>query len=99
MAGKDRVGADLLYLAGPEPDFAWRTFIEAVVGITGRLGVSTVVGLGAFHAPTPHTRPVRLASTVPPQSADLAGRVEHHVPGQPSDFARAQSGLDREQHN
>ena len=35
----------------------------------------TVVGLGAFPAPTPHTRPVRLASTVPPQSADLAGRV------------------------
>ncbi len=28
-----------------------------------------------FPAPTPHTRPVRLASTVPPQSAELAGRV------------------------
>ena len=34
-----------------------------------------MVGLGAFPAPTPHTRPVRLASTVPPQSAALAGRV------------------------
>ena len=75
LAGKDRVGADLLYLTGPEPDFGWRSFIEAVVGITGRLGVRTVVGLGAFPAPTPHTRPVRLASTVPPESADLAGRV------------------------
>jgi hypothetical protein len=75
LAGKDRVGADLLYLTGPEPDFAWPTFIKAVVGLTGQLGVRTVVGLGAFPAPTPHTRPVRLASTVPPESVHLAGRI------------------------
>jgi predicted ATP-grasp superfamily ATP-dependent carboligase len=75
VAGKDRVGADILYLTGPEPDFRWPTFIEAVVGLTRALQVRTVVGLGAFPAPTPHTRPVRLASTVPPQSAELAGRV------------------------
>ena len=75
VAGKDRVGADILYLTGPEPDFRWPTFIEAVVGLAQGLQVRTVVGLGAFPAPTPHTRPVRLASTVPPQSADLAGRV------------------------
>ena len=75
VAGKDRVGADLLYLSGPEPDFRWPTFIEAVVGLVRDLGVRTVVGFGAFPAPTPHTRPVRLASTVPPQSVELAGRV------------------------
>ena len=75
LAGKDRVGADILYLTGPEPDFCWPTFIRAVVGLVRLLGVRTVVGLGAFPAPTPHTRPVRLASTVPPESADLAGRV------------------------
>jgi hypothetical protein len=75
MSGKDRVGADLLYLSGPEPDFRWPTFIEAVVGLVRDLGVRTVVGFGAFPAPTPHTRPVRLASTVPPQSVELAGRV------------------------
>ncbi len=75
LAGKDRVGADILYLTGPEPDFGWRTFIEAVVGIVHRLDVRMVVGLGAFPAPAPHTRPVRLASTVPPESADLVGRV------------------------
>jgi hypothetical protein len=75
VAGHDRVGADLVYLTGPEPDFRWPTFIEAVVGLVRDLDVRTVVGLGAFPAPTPHTRPVRLASTVPPQSADLAGRV------------------------
>jgi hypothetical protein len=75
VAGKDRVGADILYLTGPEPDFRWPTFIDAVVGLVRDLGVRIVVGLGAFPAPTPHTRPVRLASTVPPQSAELAGRV------------------------
>ena len=75
LAGKDQVGADILYLTGPEPDFGWPSFIEAVIGLVRRLGVRIVVGLGAFPAPTPHTRPVRLASTVPPDSADLAGRV------------------------
>ena len=75
VAGKDRVGTDIVYLTGPEPDFRWPTFIEAVVGLAQALQVRTVVGLGAFPAPTPHTRPVRLASTVPPQSAELAGRV------------------------
>lgn len=74
-SGKDRAGADLLYLTGPEPDFRWPTFIREVVGLVQDLGVRTVVGLGAFPAPAPHTRPVRLASTVPPQSAHLAGRV------------------------
>ena len=31
--------------------------------------------------------------------ADLAGRIEHHVPGQPGDLAGPQAGLDREQHD
>lgn len=75
VAGTDRVGADVLYLTGPEPDFRWPTFVNAVVGLVRELGVRTVVGLGAFPAPTPHTRPVRLASTVPPQSAELAGGI------------------------
>lgn len=75
LAGRDRAGSDILFLTGPEPDFRWPTFIAAVVELTRRLGVRIVVGLGAFPAPTPHTRPVRLASTVPPQSADLIARM------------------------
>lgn len=75
MAGTDGDGADVLYLVGPEPDFRWKSFLAAVVELVQQLGVRMVVGLGAFPAPAPHTRPVRLASTVPPQSADLAGRV------------------------
>ena len=75
IAAKDEIGADILYLTGPEPDFRWPTFISAVIELCGALGVRMVVGLGAFPAPTPHTRPVRLASTVPPSSSELAGRV------------------------
>ncbi len=75
IAAKDEIGADIVYLTGPEPDFRWPTFIAAVIEMAGVLGVRMVVGLGAFPAPTPHTRPVRLASTVPPSSSELAGRV------------------------
>jgi PAC2 family protein len=75
VAAKDELGADIVYLLGPEPDFRWPTFMAAVIEMAGALGVRMVVGLGAFPAPTPHTRPVRLASTVPPSSSELAGRI------------------------
>ena len=75
LAGKDRVGADILYLTGPEPDFRWPTFVGDVVTLARLLDVRIVVGLGAFPAPAPHTRPVRLTSTVPPQFVDLAGHL------------------------
>ncbi len=74
-AGADRDGRDVCYLVGPEPDFRWRPFVDAVVGLGRELGVRMVVGLGAFPAPAPHTRPVRLAATAPPQSAELVARV------------------------
>jgi predicted ATP-grasp superfamily ATP-dependent carboligase len=67
--------ADLLVLTGPEPDFAWATFVDAVVGLAVRYGVRQVVGFGAFPAPAPHTRPVKLAATAPPGSAGLIAQV------------------------
>ncbi|MHB1583217.1 MAG: proteasome assembly chaperone family protein [Acidimicrobiales bacterium] len=73
--GRDAAGADVLYLVGPEPDFHWRQFVDAVVGLATGYGVRLVVGLGAFPAPAPHTRPVKLAATAPPPSAELAQRV------------------------
>lgn len=73
--GTDRGGADVCYLVGPEPDFRWATFVTSVVTLAQQLGVRMVVGLGAFPAPAPHTRPVRLAATAPPASADLVARV------------------------
>ena len=74
-AGTDRAGADVCYLVGPEPDFRWPSFVASVVTLAGQLGVRLVVGLGAFPAPAPHTRPVRLAATAPRESADLVERV------------------------
>jgi proteasome assembly chaperone (PAC2) family protein len=73
--GQDGAGADMLYLVGPEPDFHWKAFTDAVVGLARSWRVRMVVGLGAFPAPAPHTRPVKLAATAPPASADLVERI------------------------
>jgi len=69
--GRDGDGADILFLVGPEPDFHWSDFIDVVTDAAGRFDVRLVVGLGAFPAPTPHTRPVRVIGTVPAASAHL----------------------------
>lgn len=66
-------GRSLLALVGPEPDFHWREWTAEVVALATRLEVELVVGFGAFPAPVPHTRPVRLAATA--SSSELAGRV------------------------
>jgi len=66
-------GRSLIVLAGPEPDLRWHEWTDEVVALGLRLGVEMVVGLGAFPAPVPHTRPVRLAATA--NTAELAGRV------------------------
>jgi predicted ATP-grasp superfamily ATP-dependent carboligase len=73
--GRDRDGADILFLVGPEPDFHWRDFVDDVVYLAARVHTRMMVGLGAFPAPAPHTRPVKLAATAPSQSADLVARV------------------------
>lgn len=66
-------GRSILMLTGPEPDMRWRQWSREVVELISRLGVELVVGLGAFPAPVPHTRPVRLVSTG--NNAENAGRV------------------------
>jgi hypothetical protein len=73
--GSDRVGNEVCYLVGPEPDFRWPSFVAETTGLIRELGVRIVVGLGAFPAPAPHTRPVRLAATAPRASADLVAQV------------------------
>lgn len=73
--GHDDAGSDLLFLIGPEPDYHWHDFVGAIVELVLRFGVRMVVGLGAFPAPAPHTRPVRLAATAPQHSAELVERV------------------------
>jgi proteasome assembly chaperone (PAC2) family protein len=71
--GRDRNGSDVLLLTGSEPDINWHRFIETVVGLAGGYGVRMMIGLGAYPAPSPHTRPARLS--VSAATAELAGRL------------------------
>jgi len=77
-AGTDRHGTGLILLTGPEPDLRWREFTEDVVHLAADLSVTMTVGFGAFPAPVPHTRPVRLAATA--TSRELADGIGF-VPG------------------
>jgi proteasome assembly chaperone (PAC2) family protein len=73
LVGRDTTGASFLLLDGIEPDRHWRPFAAAVLDLAQRFGVRMLVGLGAYPAPMPHTRPVRLASSA--NRAELAGEV------------------------
>lgn len=72
-AGHDGQGNAVLVLAGPEPDHQWREFAGAMVELGGIFNVRLVVGLGAFPAPVPHTRPSKLAATA--TTAELANQI------------------------
>ncbi|MCU4187332.1 PAC2 family protein [Acidiferrimicrobium sp. IK] len=72
-AATTRTGRSVLLLVGPEPDMRWHQFTTEVVSLAQRFGVKQVIGLGAFPAPVPHTRPVRLTATA--TSAELAAEV------------------------
>jgi len=85
-SGTDTTGNDVVVLTGPEPDLNWRGFVAAVVDIANRLGVRRVLGLGAYPAPAPHSRPSRLSvnAATPelaslgttPATLDVAGGVQ-----------------------
>jgi hypothetical protein len=90
--GHDAGGHDLLLLVGPEPDHQWRAFTAAVGELAMSFGIRLVVGLGAFPAPVPHTRPARLASTA--STAELAHEVGF-LPGSLDVPAGVQAALER----
>lgn len=56
-------GRDLLVLSGPEPDFRWREFSQAVIGLAHQLGAKEWISLGSIPAAVPHTRGVRIMGT------------------------------------
>lgn len=72
-SGQDIAGSSVLVLVGPEPDMAWHAFVRAVVDLATGLGVRLVVSLGAYAAPVPHTRPVKLMAIA--TTAELAAQV------------------------
>jgi proteasome assembly chaperone (PAC2) family protein len=60
---RDDAGNDLLLLLGNEPDHAWLAFSEQVVDLATDLGARLILGLGAYPAPAPHTRPPLVAAS------------------------------------
>ncbi len=66
-------GRDVVLFLGIEPNVRWRTFIEAIVGLAGDLGVESLVTLGAFLADVPHTLATPLAGSAanPEEAASL----------------------------
>jgi proteasome assembly chaperone (PAC2) family protein len=93
-ATSDRVGNDMLLLVGAEPDHRWRAFANGVIDLAMELGARMVVGLGAYPAPVPHTRPSRLASTAsdPSLAAYAPVRSTIEVP------AGVQAAIERRAH-
>jgi proteasome assembly chaperone (PAC2) family protein len=65
-ATEARVGAlggrGAILLSGPEPNFRWRAFSQAVVNLARDFDVRFVVTLGALLADVPHSRPVSVAA-------------------------------------
>lgn len=82
-AATDADGNDLLLLVGSEPDHRWRAFSGAVVDLAMQFGARLAVGLGAYPAPVPHTRPTRLACSASDEhlARFCAVRTTIDVPG------------------
>ncbi len=71
--GRDLKGNDVLLLCGPEPDMYWHRFADRIGELALELGVSNMVGLGAYPYAVPHTRAPRLSITTP--STDIRDRM------------------------
>ena len=55
-------GRGAVLLSGPEPNFRWRSFCQAVVDLSRELDARLVITLGALLADVPHSRPVAVAA-------------------------------------
>jgi predicted ATP-grasp superfamily ATP-dependent carboligase len=84
----DEAGEPFLLLTGPEPDFAWNRFTEAVLDLVRRFSVSAVATVGAIPWPAPHTRPLDVSAHATDPSL-VAGyrswvdalQIPGHLPG------------------
>ena len=73
LAGRSPAGRDVLVLMGPEPDMNWRRFSKAIGDIAVELGVTHMIGFGAYPFAAPHTRTPRLSCSSP--SIDVLANV------------------------
>jgi predicted ATP-grasp superfamily ATP-dependent carboligase len=97
---RDSAGAGFFLLAGPEPDYQWERFVEAVRLVLDRLGVGLTMGLSAIPMGVPHTRP--LGITVHANRKELITGAEPwvstvQVPGSAGhllEYRLGKSGLD-----
>ena len=81
---RDLAGTPFLFLTGPEPDYRWLAFVDAVGWLVDRWQVPLTVGMSGVPWPTPHTRPTAVTlhgsdRSLTAQSVPLVGRIE--VPG------------------
>ncbi|CAN5281757.1 PAC2 family protein [soil metagenome] len=71
---------DAVFLLGPEPDMRWEAFCTAVVRLCRDLQVEAALGLGAYPAAAPHTRPTQIVSARNVAAGDLVSATTE-VPG------------------
>lgn len=64
---------DLIVVRGHEPDYRWRTFVDALLDVARTLGAEFVLTVGASGAEVPHTRPQPLTTSA--SSLELARRL------------------------
>ncbi|KGM14366.1 PAC2 family protein [Cellulomonas bogoriensis] len=56
-------GTSVVLVHGVEPSMRWRSYCTELLDAAERLGVSTVVTVGALLADVPHTRPIPVSAT------------------------------------
>ncbi|MEI7591701.1 MAG: PAC2 family protein [Actinomycetes bacterium] len=79
-AGTDLDGNDVVFLIGAEPDHHWRAFSASVIDLAMELDCRMCIGLGAYPAPVPHTRPTRIvATTASRELAERVGIIHGHI--------------------
>jgi hypothetical protein len=96
----DAVGAPYFVLSGPEPDYAWETFVDELQDVVQSNGITITLGLGAVPMGVPHTRPSVI--TTHATRPELIDRVnlwlpELQVPGSAQaliEYRFGQRGLD-----
>jgi predicted ATP-grasp superfamily ATP-dependent carboligase len=74
VATAPRSGRQVVLVHGIEPSMRWRGYCTELLDIAERLGVRTVVTVGALLADVPHTRPIPVSATSEdPEVRELLG--------------------------